>query len=139
MTHLLLPGGPAHSSAVKSRGEEIVGGVDVVCPAAHMVGERRVIDGEEKDEDEGDEEGGSEEELGGGVEELGAVDSAEVAVVALQLYGLACIWRRRHCRKYSNISNQNYIPNIPIFCVIKTQVLLAFERADRYKTKGLRA
>lgn len=56
-------------------------------------GEGWVVEGEEEDEDEGDKEGDAEEELGGGLEELGAVDAADVAVVALQLGGFAGVRR----------------------------------------------
>lgn len=95
VSDLLLPRGTADSPAVEGGGEE-VRVVEVVGPAGVVRRERRVVEGEEEDEDEGDEEGGAEEELGGGIEQLGAVDSAEVAVVALELYGLACIRRRSH-------------------------------------------
>ncbi|PON55616.1 LOW QUALITY PROTEIN: hypothetical protein PanWU01x14_186840 [Parasponia andersonii] len=80
---LLLPGGAADPAAVEGGGEEVVAGVEAAGVAVGVVGEGWVVEGEEEDEDEGDEECGAEEELGGSVKELGAVDSSQVAVVAL--------------------------------------------------------
>ena len=59
------------------------------------VGEWVVVECEEEEEDESDEECCSEEDFGRGVEDFGAVNLAEVAVVPLQLHRLACIRRRR--------------------------------------------
>jgi len=74
---LLLPG------AEGGGGEEVVGvGVEVAVGGVGG-GEGRVVEGEEEDEDECDQESGAEEEFGGGVEELGAVESPDVAVVSL--------------------------------------------------------
>lgn len=92
--HLLLPGGTA--DRWRPTGESLVGKEGAAVGVS--VGEGRVVEGEEEDEDEGDEEGGPEEELRGGVEELGAVDSPDVAVVPLELVGrLARVRRRSHC------------------------------------------
>lgn len=93
--HLLLPGGTTDRR--RPAGERLVGQEGAAVGVS--VGEGRVVEGEEEDEDECDKEGGPEEELRGGVEELRAVDSPDVAVVALELVGrLARVWRRGHWR-----------------------------------------
>lgn len=81
VAELLLPGAECGGEKVRVGVEMAVGGV----------GEGRVVEGEEENEDECDEKGGAEEELGGGVKQLCAVHSSYVAVVSLQLHAFACL------------------------------------------------
>lgn len=66
-----------------------------MCCGGAAIGEWRVVDGEDEDEDKSYEKRCSEKNFRRSVENFGAVNLPEVAIVPLQLHRLACIRRRR--------------------------------------------